>query len=122
MQVKHADLTCENEQLISSISALEPTSMSWGNACDDHDAADVHRLARACSASGTPHFMHSIHWQTDIKGSRVLDYGIPNRFQDLVPVTFAQKAHVAERCEIFEDGRREKPWPKSTNMLCRVML
>lgn len=106
MQVKHTALTCSNREEIKSLRALEPTSMSWGTICDYQRATDVHRLASSCCAPSTPHFMHSVLWPFDIKGAYILDYGSPKRLYEVLPKTEQQKAYLAERLQIFADGRQ----------------
>lgn len=78
VQVWHDCLTPRNSNLIQRIHSLEPTSMSWSNMCDTTPVPEFHRMAHACSAASTKHFLDSRGWVHDIKGAQIVHYTIPN--------------------------------------------
>ncbi|CAJ1962286.1 unnamed protein product [Cylindrotheca closterium] len=69
-------LVCDDVQnMIESIAASKPWTMSWSNVLDYIDYADFHRLARACSIHGdTLHFGYSMNWPTNVFGVNIIDF------------------------------------------------
>lgn len=59
-----------------------PTSMSWGNLCNHIHPPDLHRLAKACSASSTTHFMQGAKWVDDTKGASIFDFSTERSLAD----------------------------------------
>lgn len=86
LRLKRVDPT--SSETHKEIRRLHPRGISWSNLCDFVGNGGFHHMARACSADfGTQHYLHTIHWILDVKGTYLIDY----------PETEAR--HVLEMCD-----------------------
>ncbi len=67
-----------SQELLSRISSLSPTSMSWSNVCDYCTPRAFHNLARSCSGPKTVHVLHMMNWVKNVKGTTHIDYMLSN--------------------------------------------
>ncbi|KAJ3399966.1 hypothetical protein HDV05_001428, partial [Chytridiales sp. JEL 0842] len=66
----------------AEIHALNPYSMSWSNVCDYFKPAEFFKVARTASEGcETIHYLYSMNWVQDVKGTQIIDYGPPYRKQ-----------------------------------------
>lgn len=93
-------VSCEQQSEVQRIRALKPTSMSWGNLCDSIARPEMHRLARACAPASTPHYMHSVNWSMDVKGTHVMDY------VDGADIGNKAKVTPKDRIRIWQDAQQ----------------
>ena len=96
--IHHQSLSLENHDLLSSISSLNPLSISWSNVCDYFSPKDFHKMARACSSNETIHFAYSMNWPMFVKGAGVIDFETGDKNHKL----FLKKMIIGARLAIHE--------------------
>ncbi|KAK9804206.1 hypothetical protein WJX72_001253 [[Myrmecia] bisecta] len=69
---------------LAAIRSVKPYSISWSNVCDYYSPKAFHAMAKACSApEDTVHYLHTMNWVRDVKGSCHLDYMMAYNRPDL---------------------------------------
>lgn len=74
IEIRHKGVTMSERGGIREIRKLSPQSISWSNLCDYYSNEEFHRMTRACSTSDTTHYVSSMNWSTEIKGTFMMDY------------------------------------------------
>ncbi|KXZ52930.1 hypothetical protein GPECTOR_8g306 [Gonium pectorale] len=101
----------------ASIAALSPDSISWSNLPDHLPTSPrtFHALARACSrrppaaaalGAATVHYMHTINWTFDVRGSSHLDLTMRYLSSDPVPAGAGGTGGSAAAAAAAEQMRR----------------
>ena len=70
-----------------------PTAVHWGNAPEFQEPREFHSIASCIVPKGTPHFMYLMNWDSDMKGTKIEDYGC-------YPVETRQRSSE-QRADIF---------------------
>ena len=131
LHVWHTRLGADTLSEIKRVRALEATRMSWCSLCDFMEPFVLMQLLRRCAKPGYPHFMHSLSWVLDVKGSFIVDYGYPassskkERAQAKERVHFWDEAQklVREDVKAMRAGRLIRVQPLENPMrVCEVLL
>lgn len=91
------EVSLDSSQIHKEIRDLNPRGLSWSNLCDFVGNGEFHEMARACSAPvGTQHYLHTIHWIQDVKGTCHIDYAEAERAKFLKKCSDWGAADVAK--------------------------
>ncbi|GMH42324.1 hypothetical protein BSKO_10243 [Bryopsis sp. KO-2023] len=73
MDLRLKGVTAGDEKVHRDIAEMEPWTMSWSNLCDYSSEKDFHKMLKACSVRDTVHYMHTMNWLIQVKGTDLND-------------------------------------------------
>lgn len=95
--LKQREVNLNSTSIHKEIRNLNPRGLSWSNLCDFVGNGEFHAMARSCSAhADTRHYLHTIHWIQDVKGTFLTDYPEAERVKLLEKCSHWAGAGVAE--------------------------
>ncbi|GMH42350.1 hypothetical protein BSKO_10269 [Bryopsis sp. KO-2023] len=98
-------VTAGDEKVQRDIAEMEPWTMSWSNLCDYSSEKDFHKMLKACSVRNTVHYMHTMNWLIQVKGTDLNDYmTIPEGFPDQRTLFKSAKHWVKEMAKKSAKG------------------
>eukprot|EP01023_Acetabularia_acetabulum_P031035 TRINITY_DN29224_c1_g1_i1.p2 TRINITY_DN29224_c1_g1~~TRINITY_DN29224_c1_g1_i1.p2 ORF type:complete len:200 (-),score=22.19 TRINITY_DN29224_c1_g1_i1:417-1016(-) len=73
----------ENEKsVLEKIKEIRPQSISWADTVDYFDMNQFHDMLKFCSQGGkTIHYVSSMQWNKDVKGTFCLDYSVDEQLK-----------------------------------------
>ena len=69
-----ANISADNDAVLSEIKRLEPALIDWSNIPDYFTIPDFFSVARRCSTEKTKHSFHMMNWMHIVYGSNLADY------------------------------------------------
>eukprot|EP01023_Acetabularia_acetabulum_P059621 TRINITY_DN7170_c0_g3_i5.p1 TRINITY_DN7170_c0_g3~~TRINITY_DN7170_c0_g3_i5.p1 ORF type:complete len:958 (+),score=120.04 TRINITY_DN7170_c0_g3_i5:110-2983(+) len=81
VELRLQSVTPNDKNVQNQIKDLCPQSISWSNLVDQYGIKDFHKMASACSGGNTAHFVHSMNWLHDVKGSLKLDNSFHKQYE-----------------------------------------